>query len=463
MHFDLLITGARVFSAEGSFRADVGIRGEKVMAVGRTLKSSKPCPVIDARDKWLLPGAVDCHVHFQMVQGGVRTADDFENGSKAAACGGVTTFIDFAQQEEGYSLASALDHRLFEAEDRACVDFGFHLVITDWNQRTRGEIPRMVARGVTSFKAFTCYREEGLYSSDDVLYSLLEETAQCGATVMLHAENGDLIDGLVEELWRDPDYRDVGAYALARTRPPEAEAEAVSRAIRWAASTNGRLHLAHLSTAAAVEEVVRAKELGVSVTAETCPHYLLHTEEHLLRKNGHLYATCPPLRTRKDSQRLWRGLREGALDVICTDHCSFTRRQKEKWKGEFTRLRYGLPGVETLVPVTYTEAVGGKRMTISRWVALISSLPAKIFGLFPRKGAILPGSDADLVLFDPRAKSRVSVKRLQTNVDWYPFARFKGKGAIEMVFSRGNLVAEDGEWVGEEGTGKFIKRRPWGK
>ncbi|NOZ87865.1 MAG: dihydropyrimidinase [Deltaproteobacteria bacterium] len=463
MYFDTIIKGGRVFSSEGSFRADVGIRGDKVMDLGRTLKSSKPANIIDATGKFIFPGAVDTHVHFQMLQGGVRTADDFENGSKAAACGGVTTFIDFAQQVPGYSLSSALDHRIFEAEDRACIDFGFHMVITDWKQRTRSEIEKIVSRGVVSFKVFTAYKEEGLQIDDGVLHNLLDETAGCGGTVMLHAENGDLIESLTEEMKKEASYRDLGAYALARARPAVAEAEAVSRAIKWAQVTGGHLHLAHISTMDAVQEIARAKNNGCIVTAETCPHYLLMTEEHLLRKNGHLFATCPPLRTKKDSQRLWKGLKEGTIDILCTDHCTFTRRQKDKWKGEFTKLRYGLPGVETLVPITYTEAVGGKRMTISKWVSLVSTNPAKLAGLYPRKGAILPGSDADLIIFDPRAKARISVKRLQTNVDWYPFARFKLKGAIEMVFSRGELVAENGRYVGPEGRGRFLKRKPRGK
>jgi dihydropyrimidinase len=501
--YEKVLRGGTVVNGGGRVVADVAIEGERIAVLGLGLEGKE---VFDARGMLVLPGGIDAHVHFQLPFGGTVSADDFENGTKAAACGGVTTVIDFAMQKSpdpvdqgsrearsgssgevgavsrrrssnaalergkgrkgeggtGAGLLAAVEARRAEADGKVCVDYGLHASITRWDPPTAAEFRQLVREGVPTFKMFMIYRDEGWMADDAALFQGLELAKELGAQIAVHAESAALLDLLIGRLAADPGVKKLGAVAHARSRPPVVEWEAIQRALAFAEATGGRLYVVHTSTSRGAWMVGEARSRGVDAFCETCPQYLLLDDSVFEGENGHLYATCPQIKSKEDREGLWEAIRHGSVHVLATDTCTFTTKQKALWKGDFRKIPFGLPGVETLLPLTWTAGVAEGRITAEHWVTLVSENPARIFGLFPRKGVVQPGSDADLVVWDPERTGAIHAKELQTNCDWSPFENFETKGAPRLVFSRGRVVARDGEFTGKVGHGRFLKRDPGG-
>ena len=458
---DLIIKNGQIVTASDTFVADVGIQGEKIFTLSKDLTPGPDTDVIDATGKYVFPGGIDVHVHLQLPFSGTISKDDFENGTKAAACGGVTTVIDFAIQTKGHPIMEAVQARRAEADPMVCVDYGLHAAITDWNDNTQAEIKQVIDYGIPTFKCFMIYAKEGWMSDDGMLFNALEETAKHGGHIGVHAESVFVLNMLIERYAKEMDKW--GAYAHTLARPYFTESEAVIRAIKWAEVTGGQLYIVHMSAGESADAVKAAKERGVRVYAETCPQYLLLDDEVFKRKDGHLFATCPQIKKPHDSERLWQGLANGDVQVVATDTCTFDTEQKAAWNGDFRKIPFGLPGVETMVPLMFTEGVGKRGFSVNHFVALVSTNPAKLFGMYPEKGTIVIGSDADLVVFDPKKKVTLHAADLQTNCDWSPFEGWELTGYPTTTISRGKVVVSDGKFVGEVGHGKFIKRKPYGK
>lgn len=459
--FDLIIKDGNIVTASDTYTADIGVLDGTINTIAKNLEPGASTKVIEAKGKYVFPGGIDVHVHLQLPFSGTVSADDFENGTKAAACGGVTTVLDFAIQQKGHSIMDAITARRAEADPKVCIDYGLHAAITDWNPTTQAEIKQVIDYGIPTFKMFMIYKNEGWMADDGMLFSALEETAKYGGQIGVHAESVFVLDMLIERYAKEKEKW--GAYGHTLSRPCYTEEEAILRAIKWAEVTGGKLYIVHMSTGEGTDAVHAAKERGVNVHAETCPQYLLLDDEVFKRKDGHLYATCPQIKKPHDSERLWKGLQNGDVQVVATDTCTFNTKQKAAWNGDFRKIPFGLPGVETMVPLMYTEGVGKHGLTVNQLISLVSTNPAKLFGMYPRKGTIAIGSDADLVVFDPEKKVTLKAENLQTNCDWSPFEDWKLVGYPSTTLSRGKIVAEDGKFVGEVGYGKFLKREPFGK
>ncbi len=458
---DLIIKNGKVVTASDTFIADVGIKDGKIETLGANLAPGPGTKVIDANGKYVLPGGIDVHVHLQLPFSGTISADDFENGTKAAACGGVTTVLDFAIQTKGNSIMEAVNARRAEADGKVCVDYGLHAAITDWNETTKAEIKKVIDYGIPTFKMFMIYKNEGWMADDGMLFSALEETAKHGGQIGVHAESVDVLDLLIERYAKEKEKW--GAYGHTLSRPCFTEEEAITRAIKWAEVTGGKLYIVHMSTGEGTDAVAAARARGVNVHAETCPQYLLLDDEVFKGKNGHLFATCPQIKKPHDSERLWKGLANGEVQIVATDTCTFNTKQKAAWNGDFRKIPFGLPGVETMVPLMYTEGVGKRGFSVNHLVSLVSTNPAKLFGMYPKKGTIAVGSDADIVVFDPNKKVTLKAENLQTNCDWNPFEDWKLVGYPSVTLSKGKVVAEHGKFVGDVGHGEFLKRAPYGK
>ena len=466
MSFDLVITNGRVLGIGGSGAGDgvegpvdVAIAGETIAAVGPGLARSAR-RVIDASGKIVMPGALDVHVHLELPFCGTTSSDDWDSGTRAAACGGVTTVIDFAIPREGESLAGALANWSAKARAKACVDYAFHLAITDWD-RHGPEMPAMVAAGCPTFKEFMIYAAEGWQADDRAIFSTLERCRDLGAMLLVHAESSRVLDELIARHHTPELMARHGARLHAMTRPDFIEAEAVARAVTWAEATGGRLYVVHMSTAKGAEIVRAAQKRGVPVLAETCAQYLVLDESVFDGPDGHLFACCPQVKTVADQDRLWRGLVDGDVAVVSTDTCTFTRSQKARWEGDWTQIPMGLPGVETLVPLLVTKGVRAGRITWERLVEVCCANPARSMGLYPRKGVIAPGSDADIAIIDPERTVAVDHATLQTNADWSPYQGWELAGFAEATFSRGRQVVEDYRFVGENGWGRWLARPPF--
>ncbi|MHA2373593.1 MAG: amidohydrolase family protein [Candidatus Thorarchaeota archaeon] len=433
--YDLIIKNGNVVTETDILQIDVGISGEKITTLANDMDVSKGVKVIDAKGKFVFPGGIDVHVHFQLPFSGTVSADDFENGTKAAACGGVTTVLDFAIQSKGNPIMEAVDARRAEADPKVCVDYGLHAAITDWNAQTQSEIKHVIEYGIPTFKMFMIYKDEGWMADDGMLYNALEETAKYGGHIGVHAESVFVLDMLVERYAQEKEK--LGAYGHTLSRPCVVEEEAIIRAIKWAEVTGGQLYIVHMSTGEGADAVQDARKRGVRVYAETCPQYLLLNDEVFKGENGHLYATCPQVKKPHDNDRLWKGIIEGDVQIIATDTCTFTTEQKAAWKGK-------------------------RNLSVNHLVSIVSTNPAKLFGMYPEKGTIAVGSDADIVVFDPDKKVTIRAADLQTNCDWSPYEGWKLVGYPSVTISRGTIVAEEGKFIGTVGHGKFIKRKPYG-
>jgi len=459
--YDLVVKNGTIVTHTETYQADIGIKGEKIAAIGTDLLAAagngKKPQVIDAKGLYVMPGGIDVHVHLQLPFCGTVSADDFETGTRAAARGGVTTVVDFAGQDPEKGLWAGIESRMKEAEKKVCVDYSLHGMITKWNDNIRKELKKCMDKGVTSFKMFTIYEKEGWNSDDAAFFSALTESAQTGATICAHAESEKVMNYLIDLYHKQT--KQLGAYGHALSRPNFIEEEAIQRLAKWAEVTGGKLYIVHMSTGEGANQIRAAQERGARVFAETCPQYLVLNDEVFKdKKNGHLYGTCPQIKKKADNARLWKGLMDGEVSVVSTDTCTFNKKQKSMWNGDFTKIPWGMPGVETLLPALYTHGVLGKKFDINHYVRLISTNPARMFGMFPRKGTIAIGSDADLNIFHPTKAKKIDYKELATNCDWSPFQGESLAGFPVFTVSRGEIVVDKGKWIGKVGRGKFIPR-----
>jgi dihydropyrimidinase len=452
---ELVIKNGTLVDEQGGFQGSIGISRGKIAAIHSSGVGLDAEQVIDATGRLVLPGVLDVHVHMELPVTGMVSSDDFASGTVAAACGGVTTIIDFATQAKGESLLKAVEARRALAEPKTAVDFSLHCAITDWTDRTKREMGKVVRAGVTSFKLFMAYKDRGWMADDGMLYECFGEAARHDAVVGVHAENPFIIDRFTAAALASGKR---GARLHGLSRPNFSESEAVQRAIYLASLSDARVYIFHMTTQEACAIVEEWQLQGYPVAAETCPQFLVLSNQLFRRKNGHLFATCPPLRTEDDALYLWEALDCGSIQVVATDHCTFTRKQKAKWRGDFRKIPCGLPGVETLLPIMFTYGYDAGRISLETLVQVLSANPARIFGLYPRKGAIKVGSDADLVVIDPEREVRVSPKVLHMNCDFSPYQGFMLKGFPSLTLLRGKVIQRDGNFIGTKGDGLFLRR-----
>lgn len=460
MSYDTIIANGTVVNAKKTEKADVAIAGEKIAAVGKGLAAKgkgNGTRIIDAKGCYVIPGAVDVHVHLDLPFCGTTSSDDYLTGTRAAARGGVTTVIDFALPSREDTLAQAVDTWMAKAEGKACVDYSFHLGITNWAAQKR-EIKKMIDRGIPTFKQFMIYASQGWQATDRDIFCALEEMKKHGGMLMIHAESSDVLDELIDRHHTPEEMKRLGAELHTITRPNYIEAEAIHRAVTWAEATGGPLFIVHMSTGEGADIIADARRRGFKrVFAETCVQYLVLDDSKFKGADGHLYATCPQLKKPADQDRLWKGLKRGEVCSISTDTCTFTRKQKAMWKGDWTQIPMGMPGLETLVPLVYTHGVLKKRITLQEMVAQCCTTPAKIMGL-ATKGAIKKGNDADIAVLHPSKKIKVDYKKMETNADWSPVQGWPLAGFSRTTLSRGKVVVDNYKFCGTQGWGKFQKR-----
>ncbi|MBC7671001.1 MAG: dihydropyrimidinase [Polaromonas sp.] len=456
MRFDRVVKGGNVVTPGGEFTGDIGIVGEKIAALGDDLDTAG-ADVIDAAGHHVIPGVLDVHVHLELPFCGTVSADDYLSGTRAGARGGVTTVIDFAIPSAEGSLSEAADTWMKKAEGKSLIDYTFHICITRYNEH-KDQIAGMVKRGFTTFKEFMIYESEGWQSDDRALFGTLEQMKQHGTMLLVHAESSRVLDELIARHHTPELMKQHGAVLHAITRPNFIEAEAIQRVVQWSEATGGQLYIVHMSTAEGADIIRAAQNRGVPVVAETCVQYLVLDDSVFAGKDGHLYACCPQLKKPADSARLWRGLNTGEVSVISTDTCTFTREQKAMWEGDWTRIPMGMPGLETLMPVTYTKGVLEGRITLPQMCAKLSTNPAKIMGLAPRKGSIAIGADADLAIIHPTRTHRVDPSTMETNADWSPYDGWELAGFSRTTLSRGEVIVNDYKVVGKAGRGQWLPR-----
>ena len=452
----ILIKNGRIITSEQDYTAEIFIERDKISTIGTNLHTGADT-VIDAKGKYVIPGGIDVHTHLDMPFGGTMSSDDFETGTRAAAFGGTTTIIDFAIQSKGMKMREALDVWWKKAEGKACTDYGLHMIITDMPDAHIGDMNEMVREGVSSFKLFMAY--PGVLMVDDAtIFKALRKTAENGALVCMHAENGSAIDVIVKKAISEgkkaPIYH-------ALTRPTTAEAEAVNRSIALAEMAGAPVYIVHLTSNDALLRVAEARDRGLMVYAETCPQYLFLSIDDLERPDfeGAKYVFTPPLREKWHQDKLWEGIKNNNLQIVSTDHCPFCfKEQKELGRDDFTKIPNGGPAIENRMQLLYEGGVNKKRISLNRWVEVTSTTPAKMFGMYPRKGSIAVGSDADIVIWNPEQEHIISAKTHHMRVDYSMFEGFRIKGNAETVLSRGEIIADKGTWYGKAGRGQFIKR-----
>ena len=451
----MLIRGGTVVTAESERKADVLVRAGKVVEVRQGIEGTED--VIDATGMLVLPGVVDPHTHLLLDTGSARTADDFESGSASAAAGGVTTYLDFAPQLPGQKFDQALRTRLELIDGHSHVDYGIHLNITNLGDGWERELDALVAAGVTSAKVYTTYRDTIFYADDWTWYRLMERSGEAGLLVQVHAENDAIVVGKTQELLRE------GKSGLAYhgvARPVVAEVEAVSRGLVFSEQTRSPIYFVHLSSPRSVDLITGARDQGVQAIAETCPHYLVLDESVYAGPDAARYVMTPPLRDRRSQSQLWSRLTQQLIHSVGSDHCGFSLAQREG-VDDFSRISPGIPGVETSLLLLYTFGVVERHMPVRQLVHLLSANPAKIFGLWPRKGDIRPGADADLVLFDPRPTRTLSASELHSRAGFSPYEGLKVTGKVRTTICRGQVVYRDGAVVADPGFGHFLKCAPF--
>jgi dihydropyrimidinase len=464
-----LIQGGRIVTAVDDYVADILIEDGRIETISRRITGIE-AETYDAQGLLIFPGGIDVHTHMQAQQGSALNSDTYETGTRAAAFGGTTTIIDFAYQTQGSSAKKALDDRLALAAPQACIDYSFHLILTDVSPAVLAELPEVIDQeGISSFKMFMAY-PNALMVDDASIFRTMRVVGAHGGMVNLHAENGQIIQVLIEEALAQghtsPQYH-------ALTRPRILEAEAVHRAIRIAELAEIPVYIVHLSAPEALEMIVEARDRGLPAFAETCPHYLFLDESEYERPGFEAakYVMTPPLRAQVCQQHLWRGLRFDHLQIVATDHCPFCFKEqtlglnysKALGQDNFNRIPNGVPGVELRLLLLYDGGVCQQQISLHRFVQLTATAPAKMFGLFPQKGTIAIGSDADLVLFNPNQQQILSVTTGHSRIDYSLFEGRKIMGQVEKVFLRGKLIVDGDRWLGSPGDGRFLKRSASGR
>lgn len=449
-----LLKNGTVVSGTGTKKADILIEGEKIAAVGENLPA-EGAEVLDLKGKLLFPGFIDGHTHFDLEVAGTVTADDFETGTKAAILGGTTLVIDYASQDKGgHTLKEGLEKWRQKADGKCSCDYSFHMSIVEWNEETEREVQDMIDEGITSFKLYMTY--PAMMVDDCDMYKILKKLADCGCFAGVHCENAGVIDALIAEAKKEGR---LGPENHPLVRPDTLEAEAVHRLLVIAKEAGAPVMVVHLTNRKAYEEILRARAGGQTVYAETCPQYLLLDDSVYSQPDfrGAVYVCAPPIRKKEDQECLWNALKKGEIQTVATDQCSFTLEQKALGKDDFTKIPGGLPGVQTRGTLLYTYGVKAGKITPEQMCSLLSENAAKLYGVYPRKGALLPGSDADIVVLDPEKESVISAKTHAYNTDNNPFEGFKLGCGIDKVFLRGHLAVEDGE-LRQEKLGGFIRR-----
>jgi dihydropyrimidinase len=466
-----VIRNGTLITAAETFQADLLIEGERIAAIGQDLGSVADAVVLDAAGKLIMPGGVDVHTHFDLPMFGTVSSDDHYTGHKAAAFGGTTTVIDFVPQDVP-ALKANIDAWHLKADPKAAIDFSFHMNISYLDEQVLAEIPSLVNEGITTVKVFTAYNNR-LRLLDGDIFRVMRAAGEHGLLTLMHAENGDVIDLLVNEALAAghlaPEWH-------ARTRPAWGAVEAVMRGAALAAQTGAPLYVVHMNAGGEVDMLRYARDHGLPVMGETCPQYLFFTVQDLQRPDGAKWVCSPPVREPEDNRRLWEGLADGTVQVVATDHCPFFYNGakpilyedrevcipgKELGAGDFTRIPNGLPGVGDRLPVLWTFAVGQQRLSANQFVALNSTNPARIFGLYPRKGSLLPGADADLVIWDPQRKLAYGVEYSHQRTDYNLYEGWQLAGYPEKVFLRGQLIVDGPAWLGRAGAGQYLHRSPF--
>lgn len=454
-----LFKGGTVVTGQEMKQADILVDQGIIQAVGTVLDpaGTEDLQIIDVTGKLIFPGFIDAHTHFALPVSGTVTADDFESGTKAAISGGTTMIIDFATQYEGETLDQALDNWQQKAGHTCSCDYSFHMAVSDWNETVSANLTSMIRRGVTSFKLYMTYDQ--MYLEDKAIYQVLRRLNEVGGITGVHCENKGLIEALTQAEKKEGH---LGCDAHPRSRPDLVEAEAVGRLLKIAGLAKAPVIVVHLSTGAGLEEICHARDHGRQVFVETCPQYLLLDESLYDRPGfqGSRYVISPPLRKKENQEVLWEAIRTGQIQTVATDHCSFTLGQKDAGREDFTKIPGGMPGVENRPVLLYTYGVREGRITPRQMCRVLSENAARLYGVYPRKGALQAGSDADLVVWDPEASWEISVDNQVSRCDYSPFEGFQVKGRAEQVYLRGVLAAKDGKVVNEY-LGTYIARGKW--
>lgn len=457
-----LIKNGIIVTAADTYKADILVEGEQITAIGCNLPEEN-AEIVDAKGCYVFPGGIDPHTHLDMPFGGTVTKDDFESGTMAAAFGGTTTVIDFCLTEKGKPLKDAIQTWHEKSRDKAVIDYSFHLMISEINDDVLGELPAVInEEGISSFKVFMAYKNV-FQADDETLFRTLLTAKELGGLVMVHAENGDVIDYLTKKALAegktDPIYH-------ALTRPPEVEGEATGRAAQLTGLAGSQLYVVHVSCADAVEKIAEARSKGFDVWGETCPQYLVLDQTYLEKPDfeGAKYVWSPPLRDKKHQDVLWNALKTGVLQTLGSDQCSFDfKGQKDLGKGDFTKIPNGGPIIEDRLSILFSEGVKKGRISLNQFVDMTSTKTAKLFGLYPKKGTIAVGSDADLVLFDPSAERTISAETHHMAVDYNAFEGLQVTGEPVSVLSRGEFVVRDRKFSGRAGRGQYQKRAKYGE
>ncbi|WP_437131143.1 dihydropyrimidinase [Peptostreptococcus russellii] len=453
--YDLLIKNGKIVTSGDCYIADIGIKNGKIKDISDEIALDKTKKVFDASGKIVMPGGIDVHTHLDMPFGGTYSSDNFETGTKAAAIGGTTSIIDYAVQPKDKTLNETIDIWNEKAKGKAVIDYGFHLAVTKLNDTTREELPKLLKNGFPSFKVFMVY--DGMRLRDGELMEILKIAKDNDGLVCVHAENYDSInyriEGLLAEGKTEPIYHAV-------SRPQKCEAEATNRAVKLAEMLDAPIYIVHVSNGEASDIITNSRKQGFKTMGETCPQYLLLSIDNYREEdfNGAKYVMSPPLRESFNQELLWDDLRLGGLQSIATDHCPFFMDQKRMGENDFTKIPNGAPGIEARMALIHHFGVNGGHISMERFVELTSSNPAKIFGMYPQKGTIAVNSDADIVIFDTDKEVTISIDNLHEEVDYTPYEGFKVKGYPIATFSRGELIAENGEYLGDEGRGLLLKR-----
>lgn len=450
---DLIIKNGTLITSAETYRADIAVSEGKISAIGFDFPE-EGATVVDAKDKLVLPGAIDAHTHLAMPFGGTISADSYLSGTRAAACGGVTTVFDYPLQRKGMTILGLINEKKAVCEKEACVDYAFHCCITDLDGGViLEEMEKAVKEGITSFKCFFVYKKEGMMVDDGTFAKLLIRAKEIGAMINIHAENPDLIDLYVEKFRREGK---LSPWYHYMSRPEFVEAEADKRAIHWAKNLEAPLYIVHMADKEGLEAAIAAKHEGFDIYVETCPQYLEFTCDVYKREDGRNFVCSPPMKGQESQDALWKAVKNGDIDTVATDHCPFKSYEKDWGKDDFTKIPNGCAGVENLYPYMLAAANAGK-ISFNRAVELCSANPAKIFGC-TGKGSLTVGKDADIVVYDPDKEFTVSMSAMHSDYDHTIWEGKRFHGYPVMTFSRGRLVYKDGEFVGEPGWGKFVKR-----